>query len=172
MLGDVGSGMSNLTGSTSIGNVTDVNATNTYNGMLGEIGSGASNLTGSTKIGDVATLDVTGVNKGLGGTLGTSQLNETTSNILGTPSSKATISGENIVKIGTAVAGVAAAGSALDSTNKTTTIPTSSAKATYANAPIKGFRMQKMQNEGGLTTYIPYINQTSLLPVPTGYKSI
>jgi len=68
--------------------------------------------------------------------------------------------------------GAAAAGSALDSTNKTTTIPTSSAKATYANAPIKGFRMQKMQNEGGLTTYIPYINQTSLLPVPTGYKSI
>jgi len=172
MLGDVGSGVSNIMGNTTLGNVTDLGATNTYGGMLGEIGSGASNIMGNKSIGNVATLDVTGVNKGLGGTLGTSQLNETTSNILGTPSSKATISGENIVKIGTAVAGVAAAGSALDSTNKTTTIPTSSAKATYANAPIKGFRMQKMQNEGGLTTYIPYINQTSLLPVPTGYKSI
>jgi len=172
MLGDVGSGVSNIMGNTTLGNVTDLGATNTYGGMLGEIGSGASNIMGNTSIGNVATLDVTGVNKGLGGTLGTSQLNETTSNILGTPSSKATISGENIVKIGTAVAGVAAAGSALDSTNKTITTPTSSAKATYANAPIKGFRMQKMQNEGGLTTYIPYINQTSLLPVPTGYKSI
>ena len=172
MLGDVGSGVSNIMGNTTLGDVTDLGATNTYGGMLGEIGSGASNIMGNKSIGNVATLDVTGVNKGLGGTLGTSQLNETTSNILGTPSSKATISGENIVKIGTAVAGVAAAGSALDSTNKTITTPTSSAKATYANAPIKGFRMQKMQNEGGLTTYIPYINQTSLLPVPTGYKSI
>jgi len=172
MLGDVGSGVSNIMGNTTLGNVTDLGATNTYGGMLGEIGSGASNIMGNTSIGNVATLDVTGVNKGLGGTLGTSQLNETTSNILGNASSKPTISGENIVKIGTAVAGVAAAGSALDSTNKTITTPTSSAKATYANAPIKGFRMQKMQNEGGLTTYIPYINQTSLLPVPTGYKSI
>jgi hypothetical protein len=172
MLGDVGSGVSNIMGNTTLGNVTDLGATNTYGGMLGEIGSGASNIMGNKSIGNVATLDVTGVNKGLGGTLGTSQLNETTSNILGTPSSKATISGENIVKIGTAVAGVAAAGSALDSTNKTITTPTSSAKATYANAPIKGFRMQKMQNEGGLTSYIPYINDTNLLPIPQGYKSI
>jgi len=173
MLGDVGSGVSNLTGSTIIGDVTDVNKTNTYGGMLGEVGSGASNLTGSTKIGDVTSIDTTGVNKELGGTLGTSQLNETKSNILDTTAStKPTISGENIVKMGVAVAGVAAAGSALDSaTNKTTTVPTV-AKPTYANAPIKGFRMQKMQNEGGLTTYIPYINQTSLLPVPTGYKAI
>jgi len=172
MLGDVGSGVSNLKGNKDLGNVTDLGATNTYGGMLGEIGSGASNLTNNKLIGNVATLDITGVNKGLGGTLGTSQLNETTSNILGTPSSKATISGENIVKIGAAVAGVAEAGSALDSTtNKTTTVPTVG-RPTYANAPIKGFRMQKMQNEGGLTTYIPYINQTSLLPVPTGYKAI
>ena len=173
MLGDVGSGVSNLTGSTIIGDVTDVNKTNTYSGMLGEVGSGASNLTGSTKIGDVTSIDTTGVNKELGGTLGTSQLDETKSNILNTTAStKPTISGENIVKMGVAVAGVAAAGSALDSaTNKTTTVPTV-AKPTYANAPIKGFRMQKMQNEGGLTTYIPYINQTSLLPVPTGYKAI
>jgi hypothetical protein len=172
MLGDVGSGTSNLTGSTAIGNVTDVNATNTYSGMLGEIGSGASNLTGSTKIGDVTSIDTTGVNKGLGGTLDTSQLDETKSNILGTTasSSKPTISGENIVKMGVAVAGASAAGSAI--TDSKTTTPSPSAKATYANAPIKGFRMQKMQNEGGLTTYIPYINQTSLLPVPTGYKAI
>jgi hypothetical protein len=188
MLGDVGSGVSNLTGSTIIGDVTDVNKTNTYGGMLGEVGSGASNLTNNKLIGDVTTLDVTGVNKGLGGTLGLSnytgdalydsrismqgQGDKVTSGFVGGEDTKKTLTGSDIVKIGTAVAGVAAAGSALDSTtNKTTTVPTV-AKPTYANAPIKGFRMQKMQNEGGLTTYIPYINQTSLLPVPTGYKAI
>jgi hypothetical protein len=188
MLGDVGSGVSNIMGNTTLGNVTDLGATNTYGGMLGEIGSGASNLTNNKLIGDVTTLDVTGVNKGLGGTLGLSnytgdtlydsrismqgQGDKVTSGFAGGAEQAKTLSGSDIVKIGTAVVGLGAAGSALDSTNKTITTPTSSAKATYANAPIKGFRMQKMQNEGGLTTYIPYINQTSLLPVPTGYKSI
>ena len=188
MLGDVGSGVSNLTGSTIIGDVTDVNQTNTYGGMLGEVGSGASNLTNNKSIGDVTTLDVTGVNKGLGGTLGLSnytgdtlydprismqgQGDKVTSGFAGGADQAKTLSGSDIVKIGTAVVGLGAAGSALDSTNKTITTPTPSLKPTYANAPIKGFRMQKMQNEGGLTTYIPYINQTSLLPVPTGYKSI
>jgi len=172
MLGDVGSGVSNIMGNTTLGDVTDLGATNTYGGMLGEVGSGASNIMGNKSI-NAATLDVTGVNKGLGGTLGTSQLNETTSNILGASSSKPTISGENIVKIGASMVVAADAGSALtDSGTTTTTTSTPSLKATYANAPIKGFRMQKMQNEGGLTTYIPYINQTSLLPVPTGYKAI
>jgi hypothetical protein len=188
MLGDVGSGVSNLTGNKDLGNVTDLGATNTYGGMLGEIGSGASNLTNNKLIGDVTTLDTTGVNKGLGGTLGLSnytgdvlydprismqgQGDKVTSGFVGGEDTKKTLTGSDIVKIGTAVAGVAAAGSALDSTtNKTTTVPTVG-RPTYANAPIKGFRMQKMQNEGGLTTYIPYINQTSLLPVPTGYKAI
>jgi hypothetical protein len=187
MLGDVGSGVSNIMGNTTLGNVTDLGKTNTYGGVLGEIGSGASNLTNSSKIGDATTLDTTGVNKGLGGTLGLSnytgdvlydprismqgQDNKVTSGFAGGADKTPTLSGENIVTIGTAVAGVAAAGSALDTTtNKTTT--STVGKPTYANAPIKGFRMQKMQNEGGLTAYIPYINQTSLLPVPTGYKSI
>jgi hypothetical protein len=172
MLGDVGSGVSNIMGNTTLGNVTDLGATNTYGGMLGEIGSGASNIMGNTSIGNVATLDVTGVNKGLGGTLGTSQLNETTSNILGNASSKPTISGENIVKIGTAVAGVAAAGAVTDAATNTTRSVSTIGRPTYANAPIKGFRMQKVQNAGGLTSYIPFINETSLLPVPQGYKQI
>lgn len=170
MLGDVGSGVSNLTGS-SLGNVTDLNATNTYNGMLGEIGTGASNLTGSTKIGNVTTLDTTGVNQGLGGTLGTSNLTDTTTSLLGDKKATPSLTGSDVVKIGTAVAGVAAAGSALDSATSTTT-NTNIGRPTYANAPIKGFRMQKVQNAGGLTSYIPFINQTSLLPVPQGYKLI
>jgi len=188
MLGDVGSGVSNIMGNTTLGDVTDLGATNTYGGMLGEIGSGASNLTNNKLIGDVTTLDVTGVNKGLGGTLGLSnytgdplydprismqgQGDKVTSGFVGGEDTKKTLTGSDIVKIGTAVAGVAAVDSVLDSTTtKTTTVP-SVGRPTYANAPIKGFRMQKMQNEGGLTTYIPYINQTSLLPVPTGYKAI
>jgi len=188
MLGDVGSGVSNLTGSTTIGDVTDVNKTNTYGGMLGEIGSGASNLTNNKLIGDVTTLDVTGVNKGLGGTLGLSnytgdtlydprismqgQGDKVTSGFAGGADQAKTLSGKDIVTIGTAVAGVAAAGAVTDAATNTTRSVSTVGRPTYANAPIKGFRMQKMQNEGGLTTYIPYINQTSLLPVPTGYKSI
>lgn len=187
MLGDVGSGVSNLMGNTTLGDVTDLGKTNTYGGMLGEIGSGASNLTNSSKIGDVTTVDTTGINKGLGGTLGLSnytkdplydpkismqgQDNKVTSGYTGGSDPTKTLTSSDVVKIGTAVAGVAAAGSALDTTT-TSSVDTNVGRPTYANAPIKGFRMQKVQNAGGLTSYIPFINQTSLLPVPQGYKLI
>jgi len=188
MLGDVGSGVSNIMGNTTLGNVTDLGKTNTYGGMLGEIGSGASNLTNSKVLGDVTTFDVTGVNKGLGGTLGLSnytgdplydprismqgQGDKVTSGFAGGADQTKTLSGSDIVKIGTAVAGVAATGAAVNAiTDNTKPVP-AIGRPTYANAPIKGFRMQKVQNEGGLTSYIPYINDKNLLPVPTGYKLI
>jgi len=188
MLGAVGSGVSNLTGNFEIGDVTDVNKPTTYGGMLGEIGSGASNLINSSKIGDVTTVDTTGINKGLGGTLGLSnstgntlydprismqgQDNKVTSGFAGGSDQTKTLSGSDLTKIGVAAAGVAAAGAAVNSiTDNTKPVPTI-ARPTYANAPIKGFRMQKVQNEGGLTSYIPYFNDKNLLPVPTGYKPI
>jgi len=171
---------SNAMVGTDTGGITNLNLTGNFPvtpsspnadsmaGTLGQVGSGASNLTGT--LGNVSDLDLTGINRGLS-TLTTAV---TPTKIADTAAAAADkqMSVTDLTKIGASMVGAAAAGSALDSTNKTTTIPTSSAKATYANAPIKGFRMQKMQNEGGLTTYIPYINQTSLLPVPTGYKSI
>jgi len=170
---------SNAMVGTDTGGITNLNLTGNFPvtpsssnadsmaGMLGQVGSGASNLTGT--LGNVSDLDLTGINRGLS-TLTTAVTPTKIADTAAVADKQMSVT--DLTKIGASMVGAAAAGSALDSTNKTTTIPTSSAKATYANAPIKGFRMQKMQNEGGLTTYIPYINQTSLLPVPTGYKSI
>jgi hypothetical protein len=188
MLGDVGSGVSNIKGNTTLGNVTDLGKTNTYGGMLGEIGSGDSNLTNNKLSGDVTTRDTTGVNKGLGGTLGLSnytgdalydpkismqgQGDKVTSGYTGGSDPTKTLTGSDLIKIGTAVIGTAAAGAAVNAVTNTTKLVPTIGKPTYANAPIKGFRMQKVQNAGGLTSFIPFINDKNLLPIPQGYKSI
>jgi hypothetical protein len=89
--------------------------------------------------------------------------------------------GKDLLKEGAKLAlGAAAAGAATDLVKTVTgrtkgkgilPVPTIG-PATYKNAPIQGFRMQKMQNAGGLTSFIPFVNDKNLLPIPDGFKPI
>jgi len=66
--------------------------------------------------------------------------------------------------------GLGGAGAAVEGTKGTTgTTPT---KASYANAPIKGFHMVKVKNQSGNTLYVPFIGDKALNPIPSGYKPI
>jgi septal ring-binding cell division protein DamX len=176
---------SNAMVGTDTGGITNLNLTGNFPvtpsspnadsmaGTLGQVGSGASNLTGT--LGNVSDLDVTGINRGLS-TLTTSV---TPTKIADTAAAAADkqMSVTDLTKIGASMVGAASAGSVVNNATKTTTTPTTPttptlSKATYKNAPIKGFRMQKLKNATGHTVYVPFVNDTSLLPVPQGYKPI
>ena len=173
---------SNAMFGTDTGGITNINLTGNFPvtpsspnadsmaGMLGQVGSGASNLTG--KLGNVSDLDLTGINKGLS-TLTTAVTPTKTPDTAPAPPDKQ-MSVADLTKIGASMVGAAAAGSVVNNATKTTTTtatPTLN-KPTYANAPIKGFRMQKLKNATGHTVYVPFINNKNLLPLPAGYTQI
>lgn len=174
---------SNAMVGTDTGGITNLNLTGNFpvtpsspnadsmGGMLGQVGSGASNLTG--KLGNVSDLDLTGINKGLS-TLTTSVTPTKVADTAAASPDKQMSAGD-LTKIGASMIGAAAVGTAVNDITKTTTTPTTTPtlkQATYANAPIKGFRMQKLKNATGHTVYVPFINDKNLLPVPTGYTQI
>jgi len=173
---------SNAMVGTDTGGITNLNLTGNFPvtpsspnadsmaGTLGQVGSGASNLTGT--LGNVSDLDLTGINRGLS-TLTTAV---TPTKIADTAAAAADkqMSITDLTKIGASMVGAAAAGSVVNNATKTTTTPATPtlSKATYKNAPIKGFRMQKLKNATGHIVYVPFVNDTSLIPVPQGYTQI
>jgi len=167
---------------TDTGGITNINLTGNFPvtpsspnadsmaGMLGQVGSGASNLTG--KLGNVSDLDLTGINRGLSTLTTAVTPTKVADTAAAAPDKQMSVT--DLTKIGASMVGAAAAGSVVNNATKTTTttaIPTLN-KPTYANAPIKGFRMQKLKNATGHTVYVPFINDKNLLPVPTGYTQI
>ncbi len=173
---------SNAMVGTDTGGITNLNLTGNFPvtssspnadsmaGTLGQVGSGASNLTGT--LGNVSDLDLTGINRGLS-TLTTAV---TPTKIADTAAAAADkqMSITDLTKIGASMVGAAAAGSVVNNATKITTTPATPtlSKATYKNAPIKGFRMQKLKNATGHIVYVPFVNDTSLIPVPQGYTQI
>lgn len=166
----VGTDTGNITNLNLTGNFPPSSSSDSMGGTLGQIGSGASNLTG--KLGNVSDLDLTGVNRGLS-SLTTAVTPTKTPDTAAAPPDKQMSAGD-LTKIGVAMVGAAGAGTAVANAGKTTTTPAvpTLTKPTYKNAPIKGFRMQKLQNATGHTMYVPFVNENSLLPVPQGYKQI
>jgi hypothetical protein len=173
---------SNAMVGTDTGGITNLNLTGNFpvtpssdtadsmGGMLGQVGSGASNLTGT--LGNVSDLDLTGINRGLSTLTTAVSPTKTPDTAAAAPDKQMSVG--DLTKIGASMVGAAAASTVVNNATKTTTTPTTPtlSKATYKNAPIKGFRMQKLKNATGHTVYIPFVNDTSLLPVPQGYTQI
>jgi hypothetical protein len=89
------------------------------------------------------------------------------------PKSDLLKAGKELLKTAGTIGGAAAAVTYLkNNVNSTTSAIPTLDRPTYKNAPIEGFRMQKMQNAGGLTSYVPFVNDKNLLPIPDGFKPI
>ena len=88
---------------------------------------------------------------------------------------QAKISAKDAAKFLRTVMGLTATGTVVDqvlSTDDMRTVPTLNYGDIYKDAPIKGFSMQKMQDELGATKYMPKIGQKELLDFEDSFKPV